>query len=64
MPFSWVVVFPGSMRVLSQIAENRKVEACKPLILRHTIFTFGLNNASLRQNRMASYKLLDMERPT
>jgi hypothetical protein len=39
------------MRVLSQITENRKVEARKSLIFRHTIFTFGLKKATLRQNR-------------
>ena len=37
--------------ILSQITENRKVEARKSLIFRHTIFTFGLKNATLRQNR-------------
>jgi hypothetical protein len=36
--------------VLSQITENRKVEARKSLILQHTIFTFGLKKATLRQN--------------
>jgi len=41
---------PGGMRVLSQITENRKVEARKSLILQHTIFTFGLTKATLRQN--------------
>jgi IS1 family transposase len=38
------------LSVLSQITENRKVEARKSLIFRHTIFTFGLKNADLRQN--------------
>src|SRR5712691_10310181 len=36
--------------VLSQITENRKVEARKSLIFRHTVFTFSLKNATLRQN--------------
>jgi len=36
--------------VLSQITENRKVEARKSLILQHTIFTFGRKKATLRQN--------------
>jgi hypothetical protein len=37
--------------VLSHMTENRKVEARKPLIFRHTIFTFGLKKATVRQNR-------------
>jgi len=41
-------------QVLSQITENRKVEARKSLIFRHTIFTFGLKNANLRQNPLES----------
>ena len=43
-------VAQGGQRVLSQITENRKVEARKSLILQHTIFTFGLKKATLRQN--------------
>jgi hypothetical protein len=38
------------MAVLSQMTENRKVEARKPLIFQHTIFAFGLEKANLRQN--------------
>ncbi len=38
------------LTVLSQITENRKVEARKSLIFRHTVFTFSLKNATLRQN--------------
>ena len=40
----------GGNTVLSQITENRKVETHKPLIFRHGIFSFGLKNATLRQN--------------
>jgi hypothetical protein len=40
----------GNQAVLSQIIENRKVEVRKSLIFRHTVFTFGLKNATLRQN--------------
>jgi hypothetical protein len=39
--------------VLSQITENRKVEARKSLIFQHTIFAFGLKKVNLRQNRVA-----------
>jgi len=46
----------GLLAVLSQITENRKVEARKSLIFRHTIFTFGLKNATLRQNRAEASK--------
>ena len=35
---------------MSQITENRKVEIRKPLIFQHVIFSFGLKNATLRQN--------------
>jgi hypothetical protein len=35
---------------LSQITENRKVEARKSLIFQHTIFTFSPKKATLRQN--------------
>jgi hypothetical protein len=45
--------FTGPSLVLSQITENRKVEARKSLILQHTIFTFGLKKATLRQNPLA-----------
>jgi len=41
---------PGPWRVLSQITGNRKVETRKPLIFQHVIFSFGLKNATLRQN--------------
>jgi hypothetical protein len=55
--FGAVGHFRGDVRqlgVLSQITENRKVEARKSLIFRHTIFTFGLKNATLRQNPQTS----------
>src|SRR5215831_11496744 len=45
-----LVGFQGRGWVLSQITENRKVEARKSLIFHHTIFTFGLKKANLRQN--------------
>jgi predicted ATPase len=38
--------------VLSQIIENRKVEACKPLIFLHTIFTFRLKRSCTRTLRL------------
>ena len=42
------------MWVLSQMPENRKVEARKSLIFQHTIFAFGLKKANLRQSRPPS----------
>jgi hypothetical protein len=38
---------------LSQITENRKVEARKPLIFQDTVFEFSLEKATLRQSRQA-----------
>jgi hypothetical protein len=36
---------------LSQITENRKVEARKPLIFQDMVFKFSLEKATLRQSR-------------
>jgi hypothetical protein len=36
---------------MSQITENRKVEARKPLIFQYPIFGFCLQKATLRQNQ-------------
>ena len=44
------------MWVLSQMPENRKVEARKSLIFQHTIFAFGLTKANLRQIGFCSSK--------
>jgi len=40
----------ADMGVLSQITENRKVEARKPLIFQDTVFEFYLEKATLRQS--------------
>ena len=46
-------VFKNST-ALSQITENRKVEAPKALIFRDPIFGFCLQKATLRQSRFSS----------
>ena len=38
------------MTALSQMTENRKVEARKPLIFQDTVFEFYLEKATLRQS--------------
>ena len=40
------------MIALSQITENRKVEARKPLIFQDTVFEFSLEKATLRQSHV------------
>ena|SRR6266478_8917838 len=40
----------ADMGVLSQITENRKVEARKPLIFQDAVFEFYLEKATLRQS--------------
>ena len=46
------------MIALSQITENRKVEAPKPLIFRDPILGFCLQKATLRQSRVKRCRIV------